>query len=283
MTTLSAAEMTAIGGVAGVSEVLIMQPTIAIKNALQEGRPIPWHPRALYRGLAVNAASIAPITAIQFGTHRLLERALGKDISELGKVGAAAGAGAASALVGCPAELLMIQQQKTGQRLLTEARRIVSELGALGLYRGLTATTIRESVYTGSYLGLCPVLKNYLDDRRLLEGFPASSSLVLSGITAGLFAAFATQPIDTAKTRQQAFLDPKVHPEYATLPSTLRHLVQTNGLSSLWAGITPRAFRIATAVVILQALRSKLISVVEGNKGPVLTPDEAILLTLPRD
>lgn len=29
------------------------QPTIAIKNALQEGRPIPWHPRALYRGLAV--------------------------------------------------------------------------------------------------------------------------------------------------------------------------------------------------------------------------------------
>lgn len=185
-----------------------------------------------------------------------------------------------------------------------------------------TATTIRESVYTGSYLGLCPVLKNYLDDRRLLEGFPASSSLVLSGITAGLFAAFATQPIDTAKTRQQAFLDPKVlinalplrgihscmrlttpsycihclderlmievwalqvHPEYATLPSTLRHLVQTNGLSSLWAGITPRAFRIATAVVILQALRSKLISVVEGNKGPVLTPDEEILLTLPRD
>lgn len=51
--------------------------------------------------------------------------------------GAAAGAGAASALVGCPAELLMIQQQKTGQRLLTEARRTVSELGVLGLYRGL--------------------------------------------------------------------------------------------------------------------------------------------------
>ncbi len=73
-----------------------------------------------------------------------------------------------------------------------------------------TAMTIRESIYTGSYLGLCPVLKGYLDDRDLLQDYPASSSLVLSGITAGLFAAFATQPIDTAKTRQQAFLDSKV-------------------------------------------------------------------------
>lgn len=51
--------------------------------------------------------------------------------------GAAAGAGAASALVGCPAELLMIQQQKSGQPLLAEARRMVSDYGALGLYRGL--------------------------------------------------------------------------------------------------------------------------------------------------
>ncbi|EIE26829.1 mitochondrial carrier [Coccomyxa subellipsoidea C-169] len=237
MTTLSAPEMTAIGAVAGVSEVLIMQ---------------------------VNAASIAPITAIQVS-------------------GAAAGAGAASALVGCPAELLMIQQQKSGRPLLAEARRIVFQLGTLGLYRGLTAMTIRESVYTGSYLGLCPVLKGYLDDRDLLQDYPASSSLVLSGITAGLFAAFATQPIDTAKTRQQAFLDSKVHPEYATLRSTLRHLVQTNGVTSLWAGISPRAFRIATAVVILQAMRSKLISVVEGIKDPELTPEEELLLTLPRD
>ncbi len=59
--------------------------------------------------------------------------------------------------------------------------------------------------------------------------------------------------------------------------------MQTNGVTSLWAGISPRAFRIATAVVILQAMRSKLISVVEGIKDPELTPEEELLLTLPRD
>lgn len=51
--------------------------------------------------------------------------------------GAASGAGAASALVGCPAELLMIQQQKTGEPLTGAVRRIASQYGVLGLYRGL--------------------------------------------------------------------------------------------------------------------------------------------------
>ncbi len=75
----------------------------------------------------------------------------------------------------------------------------------------------------------------------------------------------------------------QANPEYATLRSTLSHLVKTNGLTSLWAGISPRAFRIATAVVILQMLRTKLISIVEGLKSPVLSPEDEALLAMPRD
>ena len=51
-----------------------MQPTVGIKNALQEGRAIPRSPAALYRGLTVNAVSMAPITAMQFGVNRALEQ-----------------------------------------------------------------------------------------------------------------------------------------------------------------------------------------------------------------
>ena len=39
--------------------------------------------------------------------------------------------------MGCPAELLMIQQQKHGRPLMQEARRIVAKYGPTGLYRGL--------------------------------------------------------------------------------------------------------------------------------------------------
>ena len=49
----SALQHTAVGALAGSFEVCIMQPTVAIKNALQEGRPIPKQPSALYRGLLV--------------------------------------------------------------------------------------------------------------------------------------------------------------------------------------------------------------------------------------
>lgn len=51
--------------------------------------------------------------------------------------GAATGAGAASSLVGCPAELLMIQQQKEGRPLMQEAQRFVAKYRPQGLYRGL--------------------------------------------------------------------------------------------------------------------------------------------------
>ena len=51
--SLTSLEMTAIGAVSGTVEVCIMQPTVAVKNAIQEGRPIPRAPAGLYRGLLV--------------------------------------------------------------------------------------------------------------------------------------------------------------------------------------------------------------------------------------
>jgi solute carrier family 25 citrate transporter 1 len=51
-------EHTAIGAVAGIVEVAIMQPTVAIKNALQEGRPLPSNPAAYYRGLIVGPSDL---------------------------------------------------------------------------------------------------------------------------------------------------------------------------------------------------------------------------------
>ena len=76
MAHLSSLEHTAIGALSGTIEVCIMQPTVGIKNALQEGRPIPRTPAGLYRGLSINASSMAPITAVQFGAYRAAENLL---------------------------------------------------------------------------------------------------------------------------------------------------------------------------------------------------------------
>ncbi len=60
MSTVQPLEHTAIGALAGLVEVIIMQPTVGIKNALQEGRPVPRSLPALYRGLTVWRARSRP-------------------------------------------------------------------------------------------------------------------------------------------------------------------------------------------------------------------------------
>lgn len=76
-----------------------------------------------------------------------------------------------------------------------------------------SATAIRDSIFTASYLGLCPSLKAFLDRQQALQQAPPGTTMALAGISGGLFAAALTQPVDTAKTRMQAFIDNRVSVE----------------------------------------------------------------------
>jgi solute carrier family 25 citrate transporter 1 len=116
--TVTPLEHTAIGALGGTVEVCIMQPLVGIKNALQEGRPIPKNPAHLYRGLLMNIVSMAPITASQFGTNRLMQTVVleksENDLTGVERFGSAAVAGAVSAFIASPSELIIIQQQVSG-------------------------------------------------------------------------------------------------------------------------------------------------------------------------
>ena len=76
---LSTVTTAAIGAFSGLVEVSLLHPTVAWKNALQEGRPLPFAPKALYRGYTLNASSFVPITCLQFGVNRALESLLASD------------------------------------------------------------------------------------------------------------------------------------------------------------------------------------------------------------
>ena len=81
---LSPAVHTAIGGLAGIIEVCIMQPTVAVKNALQEGRPLPANPAAYYRGLLVCLPALSCLQVVLSGAISLrniaMERLTQKDM-----------------------------------------------------------------------------------------------------------------------------------------------------------------------------------------------------------
>lgn len=274
--SVSALEHTAIGAFAGVVEVAIMQPTVGIKNALQEGRPIPRTIPAVYRGLAVSAGAMLPITAVQFGMNRALEqtyrRVTGADkLSMGGTVGVALGAGGASAFLGCPAEFVMIQQQKRGGSLPTEFRHIVNTYGALKPFKGLSATILRESLYATGYLAIAPILREALSKQPAVQDIPGGP-YVLSGIIAGLIATVSSQPADTIKTRMQAFPDNKANPEYRSFLSTTRHILATEGPGTFLAGLGPRAFRVCCAVFILNGVRNTVVDALQAQRTPHVVP-----------
>lgn len=75
-------EHTAIGAAAGMFEVCVMQPMVAFKNALQEGRPLPRTPLALYRGLVVGGVGWGRVECRLGG-----RTGLGRNELEVGKVG----------------------------------------------------------------------------------------------------------------------------------------------------------------------------------------------------
>lgn len=91
--------------------------------------------------LQINAGAMFPIIATQFGVNRYIEKFLeGKrdtPLSNQEKVGMAMVAGSSSAVIGCPAEYLMIHQQKTGLSLSQVLSHTKNTLGALSVYRGL--------------------------------------------------------------------------------------------------------------------------------------------------
>ncbi|KAF6250639.1 mitochondrial carrier domain-containing protein [Scenedesmus sp. NREL 46B-D3] len=228
-------EHTLIGAVGGVMEVCLMQPMVAFKNALQEGRPLPTTPSQMYRGLLINCGSIAPITASQFGTNRFMERTLmqrtgRQQLSSVERFGCAATAGAVSALVATPTELVIIQQQKKGTSLLQEVKHFAASYPAYSAYRGLWPCVMRETLYAAGYLGLCPVLFDKLKDSQQFK------------------------PFDTIKTRMQAAMYAK--PEYLSWTSTAATIHREGGMANFWSGLLPRMTRIIAATFILINVRS---------------------------
>ena len=45
----------------------------------------------------------------------------------------------------------------------------------------------------------------------------------------------------------------------------MRHIVQQQGATGLWAGLLPRGIRVVGACMILQTVRTRLIALAEGT------------------
>lgn len=239
----------------------------------------------LFKGISSPLASVALMNGLVFASYRFfmkLQLETPESIPTLGQITlAGAGSGIVSSIITTPIELIKIRQQTSFVR--TTARSVAWQIyqlhGIRGLYRGVTATALRDcgyGAYFFAYEATCRLLTNSIPTQNpvdhssiLMEvendinklSWPV---LLLAGGVAGVVGWLATFPFDVVKTRVQgSYIDLEVpatpatplldrspsghkidslHPFRNTL-STIVYSYKTEGINVFFRGLGPTLIR----------------------------------------
>ncbi|EDR13874.1 uncharacterized protein LACBIDRAFT_230077, partial [Laccaria bicolor S238N-H82] len=151
----------------------------AIATIIREERFI-----GLYKGITSPLATVALMNGLVFASYRFLLKLQLEDSSSTPSITqialAGAGSGIISSIITTPTELIKIRQQS----LLTEtttrqvALQVLRESGIKGLYRGITATALRDIGY-GAYFAAYEATCRYLSTPAVT---PLDSSLIMAQV-----------------------------------------------------------------------------------------------------
>ena len=257
---LTPLENLAVGAAGGCLETTLQMPILTYKFATQEGRALPRTAAGWYRGVFVQAGTVAPITALQVMLNgvagSLALRGEHRELTDAEKMYTSAAAGACSAVVYSPVDLTTIQQQKLGLNPMQTVSHLVKEHGVLSMFRGFMPCAIREAIYTAGYLGMGPVVTVALANNfSIFEGKPFAAAVTgacIAGVSAGLL----THPFDTAKTCVQSDM---VGAKWTSARQAMPTLVRESGVTSLFRGGAARALRNCGAFYICMSLREMAI------------------------
>eukprot|EP00931_Biecheleriopsis_adriatica_P033896 TRINITY_DN19649_c0_g1_i1.p1 TRINITY_DN19649_c0_g1~~TRINITY_DN19649_c0_g1_i1.p1 ORF type:complete len:300 (+),score=51.90 TRINITY_DN19649_c0_g1_i1:86-985(+) len=257
---LSESENFLVGIAGGTTETCVLMPVLTWKFCAQEGRPLPRSMSGFYRGVAVQAGNVAPITAVQMFLNGLFEKRIfgatdTDPLSDAGKIGAACLAGGCSSVVYSPVDLTMIHQQKRSMGPFQTLQWVHHAHGMAAIWRGMSATALREGIYTAGYLGLAPVLTCRLQEMPGWEEAHLTNALCGSCV-AGTLSALLTHPTDTAKTVYQADIKGV---KYTSAITSARNLYAEGGVRAFYRGGLARTIRLCGAFFIVSSMREGLI------------------------
>ncbi|KAK0501837.1 carnitine/acyl carnitine carrier [Armillaria luteobubalina] len=239
----------------------------------------------LYKGITSPLATAALMNGLVFASYRFFMKIQLENNSSIPTLAqitlAGAGSGIVSSIVTTPTELIKIRQQS----LLVPSSPyevildILRKNGIRGLYRGMTATALRDLGY-GSYFFAYEATSRFFTSTSDLPLSPSEIQLLLSqvdgqvrtpswaamllaGGVAGIAGWMTTFPLDVVKTRMQStessyasstsnpntgsnpnspLLPPRVNP-YRTVWSTIVVSYQAEGLAVFFRGLAPTLIR----------------------------------------
>ncbi|CAE7360747.1 ODC1 [Symbiodinium natans] len=191
------------------------------------------------------------------------------------KIIAAVMAGAASALIQSPTQLVEVNQSNHGSSMIATARKVIAQNGVLGLYRGYSMGATREGIFCSSYIAINPSIKKWMKEKRpeLSDG----AATVVASVASGSLGAALSHPADTLKTRLQAGALPLRAGEAAEATrirgpwQALQDLrLKGNLWSQCYAGFSPRLFRLVCCTYIYSTLTDACEAFCRSNAGLTL-------------
>ncbi|KVI08672.1 mitochondrial uncoupling protein 5-like [Cynara cardunculus var. scolymus] len=166
--------------------------------------------------------------------------------------------GIASIVAGCsthPLDLIKVRMQLQGENThhaqlgtnnkvsrpprvgpIAVGMRIVQQDGAAALFSGVSATILRQTLYSTTRMGLYDMMKNKWTD-------PETGNMLLwkkigAGLIAGGIGACVGNPADVSMVRMQADgrLPAAERRNYKSVVDALSHMAKNEGIGSLWRG-----------------------------------------------
>jgi len=217
--------------------------------------------RGLYKGLGVNLLLVNPEKAIKLAVNDQTRQFFGaKQGSFLPlhlETLAGALAGFCQVVVTTPMEFLKIQMQVSGRgggdgggSASSVAMKLIREKGISSIFKGYTATLIRDVPFSCIYFPLFAYLNS--------KGYGADGTKphilhsLGCGLLAGMFGAGCVTPLDVIKTRLQVMKRAEGEPTYNGFMDAAGKILKNEGVAAFFKGAVPRMIVVAPLFGIAQ-------------------------------
>lgn len=260
-----------VGGIGGAIEAFANQPLWAWKTRQQYGDSFTLNPRVLYRGVLANVNSMAIIIAIRLSIRDAVTKFIFKTDrpSVIQNIVSAFSGGVGSAVLTSTIELGMTQQQKVkvdkrADNFTQTYSRLIKEFGISRAVTGAHLVALRDGCFSMGFMALAPHLKSEIKNNTQIKDDIAAS--IISGVSAGTFAAFISHPADTIKSIQHAKANTHNKNELSTI-RIAKEILAKEGWKGLYKGFFWRGSRVASGVTILAHATEKLTPIVSNIFG----------------
>lgn len=138
--------------------------------------------------------------------------------------------------------LMMDMSRGMAENPFTVAVNIVRHDGIFGLYKGLSASLLRQATYSMTRFGVYGPVKNFITGK---DNTPSAFEKIASGMIAGAIGAIVGNPADLTMVRMQADGKAPAHLRYnyTSVGNGLARIVREEGVLNLWRGSQPTIVR----------------------------------------